>query len=171
MPSDRDPERSVASPGGIRQPRVVLATCRRWPSLSPSDQCYARALQDIGAHVTAAAWNSEHDQPEFRAADAVVIRASWDYHDSVDTYRSWLARLAAENVKILNDVALVTRFLDKKAFTKLGGEEVITPRCLTCPANSEAIAEILSAEVWQQAVLKPMNGASGRECTSSHRLR
>ena len=116
----------------------------------------------MGAHVTAAAWNAENDQPEFRSADAVVIRASWDYHDSVDDYRRWLACLAAENVKVLNDVALVSRFLDKKAFTELGGEEVIIPRCRTCPPNSEAIADALSTEAWQQAVLKPVNGASGR---------
>ena len=145
-----------------RQPQIVLVTCRRWPTLSPSDQRYAKALRGMGAQVIAAAWNSGDDQPEFRNADVVVIRGSWDYHEEVDAYRGWLAQLAAENIKILNDVALVSRFLDKMAFMELAGDEVITPRCRICPADSEAIAETLSAEAWEQAVLKPVNGASGR---------
>ncbi len=116
----------------------------------------------MGAQVTAAAWNSQDDQPEFRNADVVVIRGSWDYHDKVDAYRGWLAQLAAENIRVLNDVGLVSRFLDKMAFMQLAGDEVITPRCRICPADSEAIAEALSAEAWEQAVLKPINGASGR---------
>ena len=144
------------------QPKIVLVTCRRWPTLSPSDQRYAKALRGRGAQVTTAAWNSGDDQPKFRDADLVVIRGSWDYHDAVDAYRGWLAQLAAENVSVLNDVGLVSRFLNKIAFIELGGDEVITPRCHICPADSEAITETLSAEAWEKAVLKPVNGASGR---------
>ena len=160
---DPDLERSMPSPllRG-RQPHVVLAVCRRWPTLSPSDQRYATALQAVGAQVTVAAWNAREDQPEFRKADLVVIRGTWDYHEQVNDYRNWLVNLAAENIRVLNDVGLVSRFLDKKAFAELAGDEVIVPHCRICPADSTAIADVLSEEAWEQAVLKPVNGASGR---------
>lgn len=145
-----------------RQPRIVLVTCRRWPTLSASDQRYATALRESGAQVAVAAWNSKDDQSEFRQADLVVIRGTWDYHDDVDSYRDWLSHLKTENINVLNDVAMVSHFLDKRAFTELAGDGVTTPRCRVCAADSEAIGNVLSAEAWDQAVLKPVNGASGR---------
>ncbi len=163
MPSDSVLKRPVHSPlTGGRRPHIVLVTCRRWPTLSPSDQRYAAALQEVGAQVAVAAWNSRDDQPEFRKADLVVIRGSWDYHDQVDSYRDWLSRIEAENVKVLNSAAMVSRFLDKRAFVELAGEEMASPRCHVCPASSEAVGSVLSAEMWEKAVLKPVNGASGR---------
>lgn len=115
-------------PTGSTQPRIVLVTCRRWPALSPSDQRYAAALRALGAHVVAAAWNVGEDQPEFRAADLVTIRASWDYHDALEAYQTWLSQLEAEGIRVQNDPALVRRFLDKTAFTELAGDDVATPR-------------------------------------------
>ena len=147
------------------QPRIVLVTCNRWPDLSPSDQCYAAALRAIGAQVAIAAWNSTEAQPGFREAELVVIRGAWDYHEAVHSYRDWLAQLAGAGITVLNDPALIGRFLDKTAFTALAGDDVTTPRCRVCPADRDAIAGVLATEGWDRAVLKPVHGASGRGVT------
>ena len=67
---------------------ITLATCLKWPALSPSDACLARVLEARGHRVITAPWNGPFEP--FRDADAVVIRSSWDYHDAPDGYRDWL---------------------------------------------------------------------------------
>jgi len=54
--------------------RIVLATCRAWPALSPSDRALAEALERQGFSAESAPWNDPFEP--FANATTVVIRTT-----------------------------------------------------------------------------------------------
>jgi len=136
---------------------VVLATCAAWPALSASDQRLADALRARGRAVEAAPWNGPF--APFASAAAVVIRATWDYHEAPDAYLAWLARLEAR--RTFNPPPLVRWNLSKAHVLELGARGACVPRSLVVPAEAAAIAEALERLDLREAVVKPLIGASG----------
>ena len=105
--------------------RIVLTTCRAWPELSPSDRCLADALDQRGFQVESAPWNGPFEP--FDGARAVVIRSTWDYHQTLDDYRAWLDRL--EPTQVFNAPDLVRWNLDKAYLTDLAARGAPLPAC------------------------------------------
>ena len=66
---------------------ITLATCAAWPALSTSDACLAAALRVRGRIVVSAPWNGAFEP---FAHGLVVIRSTWDYHETPDAYVAWL---------------------------------------------------------------------------------
>lgn len=92
--------------------RVVLATCNRWPEVSASDRLYASALARRGPDVRAAPWNG--DPGPLLAADAVILRSNWDYHEDVDGFAAWIDNLQYPGKVMLNPPAMVLWNLDER---------------------------------------------------------
>jgi glutathione synthase/RimK-type ligase-like ATP-grasp enzyme len=136
---------------------IVLVTCRAWPDLSVSDRCLAAALQARGCRVEAAMWNGPFEP--FAGAAAVVIRASWDYHEAPDAYRAWLDRL--DPARTFNAPALVRWNLSKAHVIDLGARGVRVPRSRIAAAEPAAVTAALDALGLAEAVVKPLVGASG----------
>jgi glutathione synthase/RimK-type ligase-like ATP-grasp enzyme len=136
---------------------IVLVTCRAWPDLSVSDRCLAAALQARGCRVEAAMWNGPFEP--FAGAAAVVIRASWDYHEAPDAYRAWLDRL--DPTWTFNAPALVRWNLSKAHVLDLGARGVRIPRSRIVAAEPDAVTAALDALGLAEAVIKPLVGASG----------
>jgi glutathione synthase/RimK-type ligase-like ATP-grasp enzyme len=136
---------------------VVLATCAAWPELSASDQRLAEALLARGGAVEAAPWNGPFDP--FAGATAVVLRATWDYHATLDRYRDWLARL--DPARTFNPPKLVGWNLDKTYLLDLVNRGATLPRSQMVPAEARAVADALRTLGLTDAVLKPTVGASG----------
>ena len=136
---------------------IVLATCARWPELSASDARLAEALRARGRHVEAAPWNGPFTP--FAAASAVVIRATWDYHEAPDAYLAWLARL--DPARTFNPPSLIRWNLSKTHVLDLGARGARVPRSLEVVAEPAAIAAALDRLGLREAVVKPLFGASG----------
>jgi glutathione synthase/RimK-type ligase-like ATP-grasp enzyme len=139
--------------------RVVIATCRRWPELSASDSLYAEALKSNGVDVQHAPWNGEFDWAA--SGGAVVLRSTWDYHHDIVAFRTWLDRLDAAGIPLINPPELVRWNLDKRYLLELQNAEIPVPRTLVCPRDPATLDQILKCEGWTEAVLKPAWGASG----------
>ena len=69
-------------------PVVCFVTCLAWPNISESDGLVARALEGQGVAVSALAWN--RPGARFDGFDAVIFRASWDYHHAPEAYLAWV---------------------------------------------------------------------------------
>src|SRR5262249_6820989 len=119
--------------------RIVLATCRRWPDLSESDRCLAESLQHRGVDVDAAPWNESFGP--FADATAVVVRATWDYHETLPAYREWLGRLDA--ARTFNPPGLIRANLEKSYLATLASAGVAVPRFAIVEATASAIAGAL----------------------------
>jgi glutathione synthase/RimK-type ligase-like ATP-grasp enzyme len=129
----------------------------KWPALSESDACLARALEARGHRVVAAPWNGPFGP--FRDAALVVVRSSWDYHETPDRYRDWLGQLDA--ARTFNRPDLILWNMSKAHVLDLARRGARIPRTLEAAAEPGAIADALSALGIEEGVIKPLIGASG----------
>jgi glutathione synthase/RimK-type ligase-like ATP-grasp enzyme len=139
--------------------KVVLATCNRWPNISRSDQLYANALAARGVQVIGAPWNGPFEP--FAAADAVIIRSTWDYHSALERYLAWLTALEGRGIRVFNPVAMLRANLDKRYLLDLAKKGIPSPTSRVVELDAIAIRQAYDDLDWDEAVLKPTVGASG----------
>ncbi|PIE35224.1 hypothetical protein CSA56_05065, partial [candidate division KSB3 bacterium] len=142
------------------QKKIVFVTCRRWTDLSESDRLVADELEKKGHRVDACPWNG--DFAAFQGADAIILRANWDYHHDVEGFLRWLDRLDETGLKVCNPIPIVKRNLVKDYVLELEAAGISVPvtDCWERSSN-ESLQAIFEKHGWQQAVLKPQIGASG----------
>jgi len=136
---------------------IVLATCATWPEASASDRHLIDALRARGRAVAAAPWNAAF--APFEDALAVVVRSTWDYHLTPEAYAAWLARL--DPARTFNPPALIRWNLSKGHVMDLARRGAVVPRTREAAAEPDAVAAALDALGLQDAVIKPLVGASG----------
>ena len=143
-------------------PVVCFVTCLAWPNISESDGLVARALEVQGVAVSALAWN--RPDARFDGFDAVIFRASWDYHHEPEAYLAWLARWEAAGVRFWNPPPLIRWNLTKRYLLDLerAGVPVIPTVVLDHPAAIHLPA-VLAERGWRRAVVKPVLGASAHD--------
>ncbi|MGI9015970.1 MAG: ATP-grasp domain-containing protein [Euzebya sp.] len=100
------PDNAGLMPG----PVIGLATCGAFPGLDADDGLVIPALGALGATGVPVVW----DDPEvdWRAFDAVLIRSTWDYPNSLANFIEWLDLVADRSV-LFNAARLVRWNLDK----------------------------------------------------------
>jgi glutathione synthase/RimK-type ligase-like ATP-grasp enzyme len=142
---------------------IVLVTCQRWPDLSESDRLYARALELRGAHVRAAPWNGP--AASFMAADAIVMRAAWDYDEAPDAFSVWLESLAYLPAVVLNPPGMMRWNLDKRYLLGLADWGVAIPETRVTSGDPDADARLIAEMGEGLIVIKPAVGQSGHHVT------
>ena len=104
----------------------------------------------------AAPWNG----PFAPFQDAVVvIRSTWDFHETPAAYDEWLARLDPR--RTFNAPDLVRWNLSKAHVLDLGLRGVMVPATVETAATAVAVAAALERLGLEEAVIKPLFGASG----------
>lgn len=141
---------------GAPMETITLATCAAWPALSTSDACLAAALRARGRNVVSAPWN---DAFEPFAHGPVVIRSTWDYHETPDAYVAWLDRLPTG--RAFNPPSLIRWNLAKTYVLDLAQRGAPVPRSRAAVAEPGAVAAAMTALGLHDAVIKPLIGASG----------
>jgi glutathione synthase/RimK-type ligase-like ATP-grasp enzyme len=136
---------------------IVIATCTAWPELGASDRRLAGALEARGHDVAAAPWNAGF--APFADAAAIVIRATWDYHEAPGAYLAWLERLDPH--RTFNPPSLIRWNLEKTHVLDLARRGATVPRTLAVAADPAAIGNALDTLGLSHAVIKPLVGASG----------
>jgi glutathione synthase/RimK-type ligase-like ATP-grasp enzyme len=137
---------------------VVLATCLRKLGLQPSDMLLEAALAARGLTVSAHPWNGPFEP--FRRADLVVIRSTWDYVDAAERFSQFIDRLGAEAKKTVNPPALMKWNLNKTYLLDLGRKGATPPPTAVAEPTAEAIREAMGRLKLDEAVVKPVIGAS-----------
>ncbi|MBX3015076.1 MAG: hypothetical protein KF832_26385 [Caldilineaceae bacterium] len=137
---------------------ILFTTCERWPNLSPSDQLVATALAALGHQVFPMRWQA--DFAHFAAADLIVLRAHWDYHYDLPAFTAWLEQLTAAALPVYNPPALVRWNLTKHYLFDLQTQGVAIPATVVLAPTAEPHA-LYQQQSWEQAVIKPIAGASG----------
>jgi glutathione synthase/RimK-type ligase-like ATP-grasp enzyme len=106
--------------------------------------------------VASAPWNGPFEP---FAHGPVVIRATWDYHETPDAYVGWLDRLPSG--RTFNAPSLIRWNLAKTYVLDLAQRGAPVPRSMVAAAEPAAVASALSALGLREAVIKPLVGASG----------
>ena len=129
----------------IFHPRIVLAGCPALPDGDGDDGGLVAALRTRGLHARWLSW----DDPETLDADAVILRAAWDYIDRLDEFLAWTRRVR----NLLNAPKVVAWNTDKRYLADLAKAGVTTvPSRFFAPGEN---VRLPAGEV----VVKPAVGA------------
>ena len=137
--------------------KVVLATCRPKPGLTPGDGLLATALRELGATVVAGPWDTI--QPG-REEGVVCLRSTWDYHLRWSEFRSWVREFETPG-RLWNPPSTVLWNADKLYLRDLAAAGIAVPRTQWFqPGERPAIARLLEEWGVTHAVLKPRVSAT-----------
>jgi hypothetical protein len=138
--------------------RIVLATCRSKPALTPSDALLAGALERADAAVTAMPWDAVDPASE---SGSVCLRSTWDYHQRWAEFRPWLARFAGRPGGLWNPLETVVWNADKLYLRDLEAAGIALPRTRWYePGERADWGAVLRGWGLQRGVLKPRISAS-----------
>ncbi|RSM39327.1 hypothetical protein DMA12_30115 [Amycolatopsis balhimycina DSM 5908] len=128
---------------------AILVSCAHLPEGDGDDDAVVPALASLGFSVSWAAWDSAAD---FASADAVILRATWDYPARRPEFLAW-----CEAVPSLLNSAEVVRWNTNKAYLVelLDAGLPVVPTALVEPGSP---ARFPSSEY----VVKPSVGAGSR---------
>ena len=137
---------------------IAIATCSQLPDLDPDDHLFVKALENLGARVTAVAWNDPgHDWGQ---SELCVVRSTWDYHKDPQGFLSWIHH-ASHKTKLLNPPDVLRWNIHKFYLKDLAkaGVAIVPTFWLRRRANAD-LRELLDCLGWSEAVIKPAHGAS-----------
>jgi hypothetical protein len=128
---------------------AILVSCKELPEGDGDDAAVVPALASLGFSVSWEPWDSGFD---FSAADAVILRATWDYPSRRSEFLSW-----CESVPSLFNPAAVVRWNTDKSYLVelLDAGVAVVPTSLVPPGSP---ATFPSSEF----VVKPSVGAGSR---------
>lgn len=142
---------------------LALVTYAAHPALQPDDELLAAALRRAGASAEPVVWND----PAVRwdGYDGIVLRSTWDYFLVPAEFGAWLEERSRAAVPLLNPLAVVRWNADKRYLRELAARGVgIVPTRFVEPGDGAAVlAEILEAEGWDAAVVKPAVSAGSHQ--------
>jgi glutathione synthase/RimK-type ligase-like ATP-grasp enzyme len=134
--------------------RIGVVTCELSPERDEDFGFLAPALRRRGAAVDAPAWNDP--AVDWGAYDLVMISSTWDYHEHLADFRSWLRRADAAT-RLVNERALVEWNLDKRYLIELEAAGVPTiPTVWIEPGGEAEAAHEVAAAGGEQGVIKPV---------------
>lgn len=128
--------------------RVALLRCDPLPEPDPDEAPLTRAFADLGAQAHSVPWRAAGD---LSAYDAVVVRATWDYHHAPEAFADLLERAARESV-LVNPLAVCLENLHKRYLMELParGVPVVPTVCV-----ERGQAREVDAMGWEEVVIKP----------------
>ncbi|GLY42028.1 ATP-grasp domain-containing protein [Amycolatopsis sp. NBRC 101858] len=128
---------------------AILVGCAELPSGDGDDDALVPALSSLGFSVSWAAWDSSAD---FESADAVILRATWDYAARRSEFLAWCESVPA----LYNPFGVVRWNTDKSYLLELLDAGVaVVPTVLAAPGET---ARFPSSDF----VVKPSVGAGSR---------
>src|SRR4051794_31679507 len=139
-------------------PHVLLASCAQARGLDDDEPLLLAALADAGATAAAADWADP--TVDWAAADAVVVRSTWDYAPRREEFLAWARRV--EGVTPLHNPAAVLAWnTDKRYLAELAADGLaVVPTAWA--AEPGELAAALGA--WDgDVVVKPAVSAGARD--------
>lgn len=139
---------------------IALVTYADEPDLFKDDRFLFAPLRQRGIQAEVVLWDDE--TIDWTSYDLVVLRSVWDYHLRSGEFLGWLRGLRAEAVNIINAFDLIEWNMDKRYLVQLAHHGIkIVPTIHLLPDSSVALYDIVQAQGWDEAVIKPAISASG----------
>jgi glutathione synthase/RimK-type ligase-like ATP-grasp enzyme len=151
-------------------PDLALLTCRELLRARPDSWYVAQvhredglvraALEARGLRVERVDWaDAGYD---WGAARCALFRTTWDYFHRIEEFTGWLGRARAAT-RLVNAAEVVSWNLDKRYLFDLqrAGVPVVAGKLLERGVAVD-LPELLAAEGWKQAVIKPVISGGAR---------
>jgi glutathione synthase/RimK-type ligase-like ATP-grasp enzyme len=138
--------------------RVALVTSREYPELPADDRPIITELGRLGIAATPEIWD---ETDSWRRFDAIVIRATWDYHLRIDEFRRWIDARDAEGATLWNPAPLLAWNTHKFYLRELETKGIaLAPTRFVPSGTTVDVAAILDEAGWDRAVIKPAVSAT-----------
>lgn len=142
-------------------PHFCFLTEAAHPTLHADDALVLPLLAAAGATYTEVPWEAVQ---AFDPATRYVFRNTWDYHRRPADFRAWLDHAATSGARLINPATLIHWNLHKGYLAQLHHAGVpIVPTQFVRPGEALPLAEVLRAQGWHRAVLKPAVSATARD--------
>ncbi len=139
--------------------RIALVTCRAVPHLSDDDRLLLAPLTQLGLDAQPVLWDDPRQ--DWTSYDGVILRSTWDYHTRIAEFDEWLARLAEEDARVWNAIAVLRWNSDKRYLLELGKRDVpIVPTSIISRDRVVDLSHVLRTNGWTKAVVKPTISAT-----------
>lgn len=138
--------------------RFALARCATLPEPDSDEAPLLDALRRRGHAAEPLAW----DEPGSRSGDfdAVVLRATWNYHLQPGRFLGWARRMARSS-RLVNPLPAVRWNLHKRYLGELEADSVPVVPTEWVPRRLQvSVPEILARRGWDDVVVKPAVSAS-----------
>ena len=119
------------------------------------DRLLIEALRELGHDLVRTNW----DDPSYdwNSTDAIIFRATWDYFDRFDEFRSWL-NMVDGLTRSINPVDTIKWNWDKHYLLDLEKADVAIPSSHFIERGSDqSLNDLFNASGWEKAILKPKN--------------
>lgn len=140
--------------------QIAFVTYEKRPNITEDDELAAQLLRNVGITVNPVIW----DAPDVDWSDyaCAVIRATWDYHMKIDAYVNWLNKCRNERINLWNPPDIILTNTNKRYLSDLSlkGIEVV-PFVYVPSSSTQDLAQIITAQQWNEVVVKPAVSASG----------
>lgn len=141
---------------------IALITSSLDPRTAPDDQPLERYFVEKGLSCVPMAWDNM--RPDWKSFDAFLIRSCWNYHRQPGPFTAWLKTIQDSGIAVLNPVSTVLWNLNKQYLKELRDKGVAIPPTLWLdqnpPGDRDWLSEILAAQSWEKAVIKPCISAT-----------
>ena len=138
---------------------IAIATCLENASLTESDAVFTRTLTGAGAEIIVAPWNGPF--APFAAADATIIRSTWDYYGVAQDFADWIGRVSAAT-PLFNAPDLLRWNMGKLYLLELAAAGIETPATRRVAPDADAIVSAMEALQLEQAIVKPVHSGTAR---------
>ncbi len=138
-------------------PSVLLASCAPAVGTDEDEPLLLAALADVGVTAGVADWADP--SVDWAAADAVVVRSTWDYAPRRDEFLAW-ARTVEGVTRLFNPADVLAWNTDKRYLAGLADAGIPV-----VPTAWAATADELPAALgrWDDLVVKPTVSAGARD--------
>jgi glutathione synthase/RimK-type ligase-like ATP-grasp enzyme len=133
------------------------------PGLSLDDRHLLAALRARGLDATPVVWEDRY--VDCQSNDLILVRSVWDYAYRWRQFLAW-TRAMANLTRFHNSAEIIGWNLHKRYLNDLGAREVaVVPTLVFEPPDQVELDQVISAQGWDDAILKPAIGAAGRWVT------
>ncbi|MGN6815118.1 MAG: ATP-grasp domain-containing protein [Solirubrobacterales bacterium] len=138
----------------MSRPRIAIATCADYTDLKVDDELLREALAARGVEASAVVW--DRGEVDWSGFDACLIRSTWDYHEKHREFLAWTRRVEAV-MPLWNEAAMVEWNSSKTYLRELneGGVRIV-PTVWVKRGERPDLSELMPAQGWVEAVVKPM---------------
>lgn len=137
---------------------MVLAVDAGTDNVVEDDRVLADAFVQRGVSVEPVVWGARRLRGE-----TVVIRSTWDYVDRPARFSEWLDELDADQAVVHNSTDIVRWNMHKGYLLDLAGRGVaVVPTVVVERGSSLELTDVIAANRWASAVVKPAIGATAR---------
>lgn len=149
----------------MSSPRIAIATCADYDREMVDDELLRGALTERGCKARAVVWDEEVDWSDF---DLCLVRSTWDYHEKHREFLAWTRQVDAAS-QLHNPPDLMAWNIEKTYLKELAAAGVPTvPTAWIDRDDGIDLEEVLAAEGWTEAVVKPAVDLGARNLHRAH---